>query len=193
MVNELPKERMIKACLEGDEGAWKMLVNQYSKRIFNLSYQFSGSYQESEDMTQEIFVKVYNSLSKFDLSKNFDAWLLTLARNQLIDQYRKTKWEKKIRDDYDENHLAANSHSDPLERHQKEETRKFIWDGFNHLSSDTRMAVILRDIQGKKYEEISEIMNLPLGTIKSRINRGRLQLAKVLKNKKEDRDELSQH
>lgn len=162
-----------------------MLVNTYSRRIFNLAYQFSGTREEAEDMTQEIFFKLYNSLKKFDFDRNFDAWLLTLARNHLIDEYRRTKWEKKTRDEFDEYSLKETSEISPEEAVMREETKKIVWEGFNHLSSDIRMAVILRDIHGKKYEEVAEIMNLPLGTIKSRVNRGRIQLARVLKEQKE--------
>lgn len=162
-----------------------MLVNAYSKRVFNMAYQFSGSYEEAEDLTQEIFFKLYNSLTKYDFSKNFSAWLLTMSKNYLIDQYRRTKWEKMIRDDFDEFHLAAADTENPEYSVVQEENRKLIWQGFNLLSNDIRMAVILRDIQGKSYDEIAEIMELPLGTVKSRVNRGRLQLAKVLKEKKE--------
>ncbi|MFC2169590.1 RNA polymerase sigma factor [Acidobacteriota bacterium] len=178
-------ERIIKECLDGQEGAWKMLVNTYSKRIFNMAYQFCGSYQEAEDLTQDTFLKLYNSLSKYDFSKNFSAWLLTLAKNYFIDQYRRTKWEKKTRDDFDEYKLVSESQTDPEQISQRVENKKIVWEGFNSLSSEIRMAVILRDIQGKSYKEIAEIMDLPLGTIKSRINRGRLQLSKILKEKKE--------
>jgi len=167
-----------------------MLVNAYSKRIFNMSYQFVGSYQEAEDLTQDIFLKLYNSLAKYDLKKNFTAWLLTLAKNHLIDQYRKTKWEKKTRDNFDDYYLTSDTFENPEEEVVKEENRKTIWEGINNLSSEIRMAVILRDIQGKKYVEIAEIMSLPLGTVKSRVNRGRLQLAKILKEKKERRNEM---
>jgi RNA polymerase sigma-70 factor (ECF subfamily) len=72
----------------------------------------------------------------------------------------------------------------------KEENKRTVWQGINNLTSEIRMAIILRDIQGKQYEEIAEIMSLPLGTVKSRINRGRLQLAKILKEKKERRNEM---
>jgi RNA polymerase sigma-70 factor (ECF subfamily) len=162
-----------------------MLVNAYSKKVFNIAYQFAGSYEEAEDLTQDIFFKLYNSIEKYDFEKNFSAWLLTLARNYLIDQYRKTKWEKKSRDEFNEHLLPADSRSSPEENVLTRENRRTVWEGFNHLSSEIRMAVILRDIQGKKYEEIAEIMDLPLGTIKSRVNRGRLQLAKILMEKKE--------
>ncbi len=162
-----------------------MLVDAYSKRIFNMAYQFSGSYEEAEDLTQDIFIKLYNSLTKYDFSKNFSAWLLTMSKNYLIDQYRRTKWEKKTRDDFDEYHLASSEKESPEYSLAQEESKKLVWQGFNHLTANIRMAVILRDIQGKKYEEIAEILDIPLGTIKSRVNRGRLQLAKVLKENKE--------
>lgn len=162
-----------------------MLVNAYSKRVFNLAYQFAGSYEEAEDLTQEIFFKLYNSINKYDFQRNFSAWLLTLARNHLIDQYRKTKWEKKSRDEFNEHILTADPSVGPEESAVAHENKKIVWEGFNRLSPEIRIAVILRDIQGKKYEEIAEIMDLPLGTIKSRVNRGRLQLAKILKEKKE--------
>lgn len=162
-----------------------MLVNEYSKRIFNLAYQFSGTYEAAEDLTQEIFLKLYNSLPKYDPSRNFSAWLITLSRNYLIDQYRKTKLEKTSRNEFNEHLLAADPDSAPERGMEREASKKLVWEGFSALSSDIRMAVILRDIQGKKYDEIAEIMSLPLGTIKSRVNRGRLQLAKVLKEKQE--------
>ena len=165
-----------------------MLVDAYSKKVFNIAYQFAGSYEEAEDLTQDIFFKLYNSMDKYDFEKNFTAWLLTLARNYLIDQYRKTKWEKKSRDVFDERLLQADSRSGPEENVLALETQKIVWESFNHLSPEIRMAVILRDIQGKKYEEIAEIMDLPLGTVKSRVNRGRLQLAKILKEKREKPD-----
>lgn len=162
-----------------------MLVNAYSKRIFNMAYQFTGTREEAEDMTQDIFMKLYTSLEKYDFQKNFTAWLLTLTKNHLIDQYRKTKWEKKKRDNFDQHHLESVSFDRPENSIVRKESKKTVWNGLNQLSSEVRMTVILRDIQGKKYEEIAEIMDLPLGTVKSRVNRGRHQLAKILKEKKE--------
>lgn len=165
-----------------------MLVNTYSKRIFNMSYQFAGSYQEAEDMTQEIFLKLFHSLEKYDFKKNFQAWFLTLAKNHLIDNYRRTKWEKKSRDDFDEKFVRAESRDNPEIGVEKDETKKLIWSGLNRLSPDIRICIILRDIQGKRYDEIAEIMSLPLGTVKSRVNRGRLQLAEILKKKRKEED-----
>ena len=181
---------VIQDCLKGKEGAWKMLVNAYSKKVFNMAYQFAGTYEEAEDLTQEVFFKIYNSLPKYNLSKNFSAWLLTLAKNHLIDSYRRTKWEKKNRDEFNEASLDSKGFVSPENHIVMKEIQNKVWEGFNHLSADIRMVIILKDIQGKKYEEIAEIMNLPIGTIKSRANRGRLQLAKILKEKKEKVDDM---
>jgi RNA polymerase sigma-70 factor (ECF subfamily) len=167
-----------------------MLVDAYSKKVFNLAYQFAGSYEEAEDLTQDIFLKLYNALPKYDLEKNFTAWLLTMAKNQLIDTYRRTKWEKVNRDAFDERFLAAERTAGPEAGLEHEADRRIVWESLNRLSSDIRLAVILRDIQDKSYEEIAQIMDLPLGTVKSRVSRGRLQLAKILKDRKEVTDEM---
>jgi RNA polymerase sigma-70 factor (ECF subfamily) len=141
-------EKVIQDCLEGKEGAWEMLVNTYSKRIFNMAYQFAGSYQEAEDLTQEIFLRLHNQLSKYDFAKNFTAWFLTLSKNYLIDEYRRTKWEKVNRDEFNE-HLLYHEHSEsPESSLLKEESKKIVWESLNLLSSEIRMAIILRDIQG---------------------------------------------
>jgi RNA polymerase sigma-70 factor (ECF subfamily) len=175
---------IIRECLEGRQGAWETLMNSYAKRVFNMAYQFCGSRQEAEDLTQEIFLKLYNSLAKFDFKRNFTAWLLTLTKNHLIDEYRRTKWEKTQRDEFDERVLSQASLAGPEETLVQKETRTLIWGGLNRLSSDMRMAVILRDLQGRSYEEMAEILGLPLGTVKSRVNRARIALAEVLKESK---------
>jgi RNA polymerase sigma-70 factor, ECF subfamily len=178
-------EAIIRDCLDGKEGAWKMLVDLYSKKVFNMAFQFTGSYQESEDLTQDIFVKLYRSLDKFELGKNFTAWLLTLAKNYLIDEYRRTKWEKKSRDDFEDHLPTLAGRDDPESGLAEEETRSLLWSGLNRLPADIRLAVILKELQGKKYEEVAEITGVPVGTVKSRVNRGRLQLAQLLKGVQE--------
>ncbi|MHB8095652.1 MAG: RNA polymerase sigma factor [Candidatus Aminicenantales bacterium] len=177
-------EKVIQNCLEGDRGAWEMLVNAYSKKVFNMAYQFSGSYQEAEDLTQDIFVKLYGSLKKYDPGKNFTAWLLTLTKNHLIDEYRRTKLEKSQRDDFDDGVLAHQAFDNPEKSLAREESRKVVWEGLDRLSPEIRMAVLLRDIQGQTYDEIAESLELPLGTVKSRVNRGRLQLSRILQERK---------
>lgn len=177
---------IVRECLEGRQGAWETLMNTYAKRVFNMAYQFCGNREEAEDLTQDIFLKLHHSLSKFDFQKNFTAWLLTLSKNYLIDEYRRTKWERTQRDEFDERVLAQSTLSGPEDNLARKETQALIWEGLNHLSSEMRMAVILRDLQGRSYEEMAEILDLPLGTVKSRVNRARLALAEVLKDRKGD-------
>jgi RNA polymerase sigma-70 factor (ECF subfamily) len=159
-----------------------MLVNSYSGKIFSMAYQFTGVHAEAEDLTQEIFLKVYNSLDKFNQEKNFTAWLLTLAKNHLIDEYRKTKWEKKNRDDFEDclDRGLDRAAAGPEDKAVLKDTRRILWDSLNRLPSEVRMAIILKELQGRTYEEVARVLNLPLGTIKSRINRGKLMLAKIL-------------
>jgi RNA polymerase sigma-70 factor, ECF subfamily len=173
-------EAIIKDCLEGDQGAWRMLVDLYSKKVFNMAYQFTGSREEAEDLTQDIFMKLYRSLDKFDRGKNFTAWLLALAKHYLIDEYRRTKWEKKNRDDFEDVVPTLAGADDPERGLAEAENRALLWSGLNQLQPEIRMAVILKEIQGKTYEEVAEISGVPVGTVKSRINRGRLQLARIL-------------
>ena len=177
---------IIRECLEGRQGAWETLMNMYAKRVFNMAYQFCGSRQEAEDLSQEVFLKLYNSLPKYDFQKNFTAWLLTLTKNHLIDEYRKTKWEKKQRDEFDERVLTQASEAGPEDSFARKETQAIIWEGLNRLSSEMRLAVVLRDLQGQSYEAMAEILDLPLGTVKSRVNRARIALAEVLRERKGD-------
>ncbi len=177
---------IIRECLEGRQGAWETLVNMYAKRVFNMAYQFCGSREQAEDLSQEVFLKLYHALPKYDFAKNFTAWLLTLTKNYLIDEYRKTKWEKSNRDEFDERVLAQATGSGPEDDLVRSETRAIIWAGLNRLSSEMRMAVVLRDLQGRSYEEMAGILDLPLGTVKSRVNRARIQLAQVLKEQRGD-------
>ena len=162
----------------------KSLLEEHVPRVWRFALRLTGDRHQAEDLTQEIFFKLYGALPKYDPEKNFTAWLVTLAKNHLIDEYRRTKWEKKRRDDFDERFLAQKSFDDPEESYLSQESRRLVWEGLNRLSPEMRMAIILRDLQGGTYEEIAESLGLPLGTVKSRVNRARLQLAQVLRERK---------
>jgi len=160
-----------------------MLVDLYAKRIYNLAYQFSGTPQEAEDLVQDIFLKLYNSLGKYDAEKDFSAWFLTLARNYLIDEYRHRRQEKSLRDDFDELAFSAAATDSPENQYLASERSELIRQALLALSPELRTVLILREIEGFSYEEIAEKLSLPLGTVKSRVNRGRLQIAEVILKK----------
>lgn len=157
-----------------------MIVNTYAPQIFNLAYHFTGSREEAEDLTQEIFLKLFSSLKKYKEAMNFTAWLMTLARNHLIDRYRREKKAKSLRHELDENLLREASALSPENDLVRKEIQVLVWQALDQLSPEVRLSIILFDILGKTYEEVAEILNIPVGTVKSRINRGRLQLARLL-------------
>ena len=173
-------DAIIRDCLGGSQSAWKTLVDAFARRIFSMAYQFCGCREEAEDMTQEVFLKLHGALPKYVFGKNFTPWFLTLAKNHLIDEYRRTKWEKRQRDDFDERVQSQVAVIDPEGSLVAKETKALVWEGLDRLTAEMRMVIILRDVQGKSYEEIAEILDLPLGTVKSRVNRARIQLARVL-------------
>ncbi|MGB9892906.1 MAG: RNA polymerase sigma factor [Candidatus Saccharicenans sp.] len=176
-------KEIVKNCLKGETGAWKMLVDLYSRKIFNLAYQFSGSPQEAEDLTQEIFFKLYNSLSKYDFERDFNAWFLTLARNFLIDEFRRTRLEKSQRTDFEEVMATATEVDGPEGRYLNQEKANLVREALLQLSPELRVILVLREIEGFSYEEIAEKLRLPLGTVKSRVNRGRIQIAQIILEK----------
>jgi len=183
MVTCVEVKEIIQNCLKGETGAWKMLVDLYSKRIFNLAYQFAGSYQEAEDLTQDIFFKLYSSLKKYNFNRDFTAWFLTLARNHLIDEFRRTRLEKSQRTDFEGLTLSAAESHDPEHHYLNLEKTELVRQALQQLSPDLRTVLVLREIQGFSYEEIAARLKLPLGTVKSRVNRGRLQIAGAILEK----------
>ncbi|HRD01257.1 MAG TPA: RNA polymerase sigma factor [Candidatus Saccharicenans sp.] len=176
-------KELVQECLQGETGAWKMLVDCYSKRIFNLAYQFAGSRQEAEDLTQEIFLKLFRSLSKYDFERDFTAWFLTLSRNYLIDEFRKRKAEKSQRFDGEASSLPAVEKDNPEIRYLDEEKAEMVRLGLQQLPPELRMVLVLREIEGFSYEEIAREIKVPLGTVKSRVNRARIHLARIILDK----------
>ncbi len=149
-----------------------------------MAYRFTSNREEAEDMTQEIFVKLWRRLPSYDPRKDFTAWFLTLARNFLIDEYRKTKLEKGLRDEFDDRTLAHPSTDGPEESFARMEARQTLMNYLAGLAPEMRNVIIMRDIEGRSYEEIARMLDMPLGTIKSRINRARLSLAELVRARK---------
>jgi RNA polymerase sigma-70 factor (ECF subfamily) len=151
-------------------------VHEYSRRVFNLAYRFTGRHESAEDLTQEVFVRVYRSLDQYDSQAGDLAnWLMRLARNLVIDDYRRRcRTPTDMGDD-------IGDHEYHLERFER---AKQVHAAIGKLQPDLRECVILRDIEELTYQEIVDILQIPIGTVKSRINRGRIELAKILRRMK---------
>jgi RNA polymerase sigma-70 factor, ECF subfamily len=173
---------VLRRCREGDQAAWRELVAVHGRRVFNLAYRFVGRVDEAEDVTQEIFVKVYRSLDRFRPSAgSFPAWLMTVARNHAIDRYRRRRDDPlRVADDPAALAAAPAHDESPLKVLEREERRQFVHRGLRSLPPALREALILCDLEGLSHEEAAASLEIPVGTVKSRLNRGRLELAKRL-------------
>jgi RNA polymerase sigma-70 factor (ECF subfamily) len=177
-----PQPDLVPRCRSGDEAAWRELVALYTRRVFGVAYRFVGKVDDAEDLTQEIFVKVYQSLDRYRPGEgNFTTWLMTLARNHAIDDYRKRRQERSRRtDDPAVLETFPSGADSPLRALEKLDRVRLVHRGLRSLPADLREPLVLCDLKGLPYDEIATILDVPLGTVKSRINRGRLELAKRL-------------
>jgi RNA polymerase sigma-70 factor, ECF subfamily len=169
-------------------------VARHTRRVFNVAYRFVGRVDEAEDLTQEIFVKVYQSLERYRPEHGrFETWLGTVARNHAIDNYRRRR-EERVRqiDEASGLEQVSSGEEGPLARLERKERVEAVHRGLRALPADLRQPILLCDLQGLAYEEAAHILNIPLGTVKSRINRGRLELAKRLLARRRELDGTEQ-
>jgi RNA polymerase sigma-70 factor, ECF subfamily len=177
------EERIVERCLQGDDAAWETVVNSYAKRIYNLSYRYTYRRDEAEDLTQEIFIRVYQNLKSFrSESGSFQSWLMKIGRNLIIDHYRRTRrfQQSAGTEEMETMNLPDDRTPNPQRGVEQSEAARFLRDGLQALSPELKEAIILRDLEGMAYEEIADLLSIPEGTVKSRINRARLELAKLL-------------
>ena len=176
-------EELIQRCLAGDEIAWDVIVRQYWRKVLNVAYKFVGRHEEAEDLTQEIFLKVFKSLSTFDRRANFQTWLTSVSRNLCIDHYRSVRKERElINREVDANELSPVSReAAPGSELERRDRVTLLRQALAALPETLRTAVLMRDIQELSYLEIADLLRLPEGTVKSRINRGRAELARQIR------------
>ena len=181
-------ETLIQRCLNGDQAAWDLIVKQYWRKVFNVAYKFVGRHDEAEDLTQDIFLKIFKSLDTFDRRANFQTWLISVSRNLCIDHYRSVRKERETIDrDVNANELTPASHDEgPMAVLEQRDRVALLRQALAALPETLRTAVLMRDIQELSYQEIADALRLPEGTVKSRINRGRTELARQIKKLRGD-------
>ena len=182
---------LVRRCISGDAAAWEEIVQRYNRRIYNICYRFAGSADDAQDLTQEVFIKMYRTLNSYDVDRGaFMTWVTTVTRNLLVDHFRKTKQDR-LTDSLD---TTSSDHEDamplgeqipdrgpaPDSNVRSREARDVVHQALQKLSPELREAVILRDLQDMDYKEIATVLKVPEGTVKSRINRGRAELARLL-------------
>ncbi len=186
-------DAIIQRCLQGDQAAWEEIVRLHWRRVFNVAYKFTGRHDEAEDLTQDVFVKIFKSLHTFDRRANFQTWLISISRNLCIDHYRSVRKERETVDHaVDPNELTpvapGASALAQLELRSRIELMRAALD---RLPVTLKSAVLLRDIQELTYDEIATQLGLPEGTVKSRINRGRTELARQIRILRDEQDQAT--
>src|SRR5215472_1713161 len=179
---------LVERCLGGEEAAWEDLVKTHTRRVYAICYRFTGSGQEAQDLAQEVFLRVFRSLKSFRAGEgSFTVWLGKLTRNLLIDHYRRGKLDRAT-DSIEEalpvleERTAMSARADGLLAGR--EASEALQGALQKLSPELRETVILRDLEELEYREIAQVLNVPEGTVKSRLNRGRAELARVLRRQK---------
>ena len=186
-------EQLIDGCLNGDQRAWDQIVTQYRRKVFHVAYKFVGRHDLAEELTQEIFLKIFKALGTFDRRANFQTWLISVSRNLCIDHYRSVRKERSL---VDRNVDAADistpsAEPDALVMLERGDRRALLHTALARLPESLRTAVLLRDIKELAYQEIADQLSLPDGTVKSRINRGRKELARQIREVMAEQDPSS--
>jgi RNA polymerase sigma-70 factor (ECF subfamily) len=185
-------DTLIQRCLAGDQAAWEQIVRSYRRRVFNIAYKFTGRHDLAEDLTQDVFVKIFKSLDTFDRRANFQTWLVSVSRNLCIDHYRSVRKERESIDrDVDPGDLAPVAPTtSPYAALEATDRAVLLRRGLKELAPSLREAVVMRDLQELSYQEIADKLGLPEGTVKSRINRGRNELARQISRIRDSDDRV---
>ncbi|MFH1143764.1 MAG: RNA polymerase sigma factor, partial [Candidatus Eisenbacteria bacterium] len=169
-------------CRQGNARAWEAIVRRHGDRMLNLAYQFTGDREEARDLAQEIFVRLYHKLDQYDPQRAFRTWLNSLARNLCIDHYRRRKMQPVTRAVPLDQILEISAPGEAADRRVEQRSeREFLLRAMDELGDTSREAIVLKDLQGHSIEEIAALLRVPIGTVKSRLFRARIELAQAVR------------
>ena len=185
-----PDNVLVEKCIAGDTAAWEDLVRLHTRRVYGICYRFTGRDSEAQDLTQDVFLRIFRTVKSFRMEEgSFATWTARVTRNLLIDHYRRTRQERatdSIEDQLPRIEVSAppqspggNLRADALVA--RREKSEILQAALTKLSPELRETVILRDLQELEYREIACVLGIPEGTVKSRLNRGRAELARLLR------------
>lgn len=181
-----PDLLLVEKCLGGEEAAWEELVRVHTRRVYSVCFRFTGKESEAQDLAQDVFLRVFRTLKSFRSGEgSFAVWLNRLTRNLLIDHYRRTKHDRNT--DSLEDQLPRIEESNALGGRADgllagREASELLQNALGKLSPELRETVVLRDIEELEYREIAQVLQVPEGTVKSRLNRGRAELGRLLRH-----------
>ncbi len=176
-------QEIVNSCLQGNEKAWEAFVQSHARRVYALSRRFTRCRADAEDLTQEVFIRIYLTLRSYRAeSSSLSGWLMHVARNLLIDRYRRARRRERICPmlELDPSLHDLRAH-DPLQDFARDEAAVTVHEALQKVSPSTRPVIVLHDLEGLALEEVAALLKIPLGTVKSRMTRGRRELARIVR------------
>ncbi|HPF34659.1 MAG TPA: sigma-70 family RNA polymerase sigma factor [Candidatus Krumholzibacteria bacterium] len=174
--------RILEHCRDGDELAWEMLVRRYQSRVYAIARTYVRDPDEARDLAQDVFLRLYRNLDGCREAERFLPWLIRIARNAAVDHLRRRKARPPARDlPAEEAWDLAHPGPSPEDHSEEASRRRLVAAGLRRLSDINREIIMLKDMQGLPLEEIADLLDLPLGTVKSRSSRARVELAQAVR------------
>lgn len=187
-MSDTDEKALVARCREGNDDAWRELVDRFGPKVYAIAYHFTMKREDAEELSQEIFLKVFENLHRYDGGFPLVAWVLSVSRNLCIDRYRRKKREKSFRFVSDEAVSALlKSDDDPASMALKKERTRLLFSALAEIPEDLAEILVLRDLNGLAYEEIGKALELPDGTVKSRLFRARAEVARKIRERHESK------
>lgn len=187
-LHDLSDEEVMVRCAQGSERAFEILVERYQSRIINLITRFIGDPDRAQDIAQEVFIRVYRNRERYRKSGKFSTWIFTIAANLAKNEIRRKVRHRRVVSLDEEREFGSLGDTLPDERPgpkqtlERRELEVMILKAIEDLPERYRMALVLRDIEGLSYDEVSKVLGIPGGTVRSRINRARLMVKEKLES-----------
>jgi RNA polymerase sigma-70 factor (ECF subfamily) len=181
--------QLITDCLRGRTEAFGELVKRYQDRLYNAVYRYLDNAEDAQDVVQEAFLSAYQALDGFKGGSQFFTWLYRIAMNHAIDRKRRRRLVLRVEtlQEEDRHPIDESDAANPTEVLGKKEERERLHQALQLLSAEHRLVLILKDIEGLKYEEMAETLDVPIGTIRSRLHRARLELREILEKDEQEK------
>ena len=177
---------LIEKSVQGDVASFEKLIIKYNRYVYNIAFRMMGNEEDAKDMSQETLIKAFKAIGQFKMEANFSTWLYRIAINVCKDELRKRKetvlsYDATLNNDEGSlKDIIQDEQANPILIYEKLELKEAIEDALNKLSEDSKTVVVLKDLMGYSYEEIGDILQIPIGTVRSRLNRSRSALKSIL-------------
>ena len=187
-MSTIDEKELVARCREGEDDAWRELVDRFGSKVYAIAYHFTLKREDAEELSQEIFLKIFENLHRYDGGFPLVAWILSVSRNLCIDRYRRRKREKSFRFVSDDAVTALlKSEDDPSSMALKKERTQLLFSALAEIPEDLAEILVLRDLNGLAYDEIGKALELPDGTVKSRLFRARAEVARKIRERHENK------